>query len=338
MNSNQLDSDPVVVVVEMSSISSPVSSVISRDLDMAKKAHKLGDREASVAAHKSSFPNSPITLDDDQPLDINTALKQDDSAGNATAMTRGQVPHSASQENHITGIGTYIKSIVFGGVDGIITTFAVVSGTEGAGLPIGVIIILGVANLLADGLSMGIGDYLSSNAELEYAISERKREMWETENYLEGEKLEMIEIYQGKGLSRQDATAIIEVMSKYKEVFVDAMMVDELGIQPPDLTSSPWKNGLVTFISFCIFGSVPLVAYLGTYAAVSASQRSGQSFNPTFMVSCILTGLTLFLLGTFKSRVTGQHWFRSGMHVLVTGGAAAGIAFLIGWLLEPFSK
>jgi VIT1/CCC1 family predicted Fe2+/Mn2+ transporter len=78
---------------------------------------------------------------------------------------------------------------VYGGVDGIITTFAVVAGTMGADLSMGIVILMGVSNLIADGISMGVGDYLSSKAELDYAINERLREEWETENYLEGKMM-----------------------------------------------------------------------------------------------------------------------------------------------------
>eukprot|EP00158_Paraphelidium_tribonemae_P001969 Partr_v1_DN25003_c0_g2_i1_m51136 putative vacuolar iron transporter len=217
---------------------------VSRDLEKAKSAHQRGDKLASIAAHRAKVAPTGSAPD----------------SSSASEETRGWRPHSAAEEKHSNAMGDYIKSIVYGGVDGIITTFAIVSGTVGAGLSIGVVIVLGVANILADGLSMGVGDYLSSTAEIDYAINERKREEWETENYLEGEKLEMVEIYEGKGLSREDAVAIIDVMAKYKDVFIDAMLVDELGIQPPDLSTKPWKNGLVTFLSFVVFGMVPLIA------------------------------------------------------------------------------
>lgn len=288
----------------------------TRDLKMARDAHKKGDIEASIAAHK-------VSVSAEASPDLNSQL------------TRGWMPHTAAKEAHRTGLGSFIKSIVLGGTDGIITTFAVVSSTAGAKLPVQVVIILGIANLLADGVSMGVGDYLSSKAEIDYALTERRRELWETENYLEGEKSEMIEIYQKKGLTLQDATTIIDVMSKYKDVFVDAMLVDELGIQPPDLSEKPWKNGLVTFVSFAVFGAIPLISYIVSYAAYESTNRAG--FDPTFLVACLLTAVTLFILGAAKTRVTGQHWLKSGLSVLLTGGLAAGLAYLVGFLLEPLA-
>ena len=102
---------------------------------------------------------------------------------------------------------------------------------------------MGIANLFADGISMGMGDFLSSRAEMQFEKAERRREEWECENYLEGEKMEMIELYQTKGLSLEDSTTIVNIISKDKRIFVDFMMVDELGIMPVDASDSPWKNG-----------------------------------------------------------------------------------------------
>ena len=158
--------------------------------------------------------------------------------------------------------GKYVKSLVFGGLDGIITTFAVVAASVGGSLSTDVILLMGFANLVADGLSMGFGDYLSSQAEFEYTRAEHKREKWELDNYPEGEKQEMVELYMKRGMTESDAQSVIEVMSKYKNFFLDVMMVEELGLLPPDETDSPAKNGLVTFTAFVVFGFIPLTPYV----------------------------------------------------------------------------
>jgi len=116
-----------------------------------------------------------------------------------------QAHQARSDERHRSGEGRYVKSVIYGGLDGIITTFAVVAGVEGASLAPGVILILGGANLLADGLSMAIGDFLSTRSEQEYARAERRREDWEVEHYPEGEKQELVELYTAKGLPESDA-------------------------------------------------------------------------------------------------------------------------------------
>lgn len=96
-------------------------------------------------------------------------------------------------------------------------------GVAGADLDSRVVLILGFANLFADGLSMGLGDFLSERAEIEYVKSEMKREEWEVENFVEGEKKEMVELYTQKGMTDADATAVIDIMAKYPRIFVDTM-------------------------------------------------------------------------------------------------------------------
>jgi len=138
-----------------------------------------------------------------------------------------------STENHKTG-GELLKPIIFGGLDGILTSFAIVSGSAGGQLGTGVVLILGFSNILADALSMGVGEFLSSKAESEWIITEREREAWEMENYPEGEVKEMIDIYESRGMERHDAEKVVQIMSKYENFFVDVMMAEELHLTVPD--------------------------------------------------------------------------------------------------------
>ena len=101
-------------------------------------------------------------------------------------------------------------------------------------MPIPVVLVLGFSNIFADALAMGVGEFLSSKAENEWILSERRRENWEMENYPEGEIREMIDIYEGRGMSREDATSVIETMAKYKDFFVDVMMAEELALKVPE--------------------------------------------------------------------------------------------------------
>jgi hypothetical protein len=169
----------------------------ARDLGKAKSAFDLRDPEASKAVHS-----------------VNSLVPK-------------------NNETH-PKMGEYIKSIMYGGLDGIISIFAVVAGAAGAGYGPNVVIVLGVSTLIADALSMGVGDALSSKAEAEVAKRERDREKWELENFKEGEVMEMVEIYKGKGMSEEDAELVMRVCAKYEDLFVDMMLVDELGIEPPD--------------------------------------------------------------------------------------------------------
>lgn len=222
---------------------------------------------------------------------------------------------------HRHGSGRYVKSLVYGGLDGIITTFAIVAATVGGDQSRELVITLGFANLLADGISMGVGDYLSSRSEMEFVEKEMKRESWEVENNLDGEKEEMVELYEKQGLTHEDAVALIGILSKYPEPFVSNMMNIELGLQPPDPADSPLKNGVVTFVAFELFGFVPLISYLAFSTASTGA----------FVVAIVLTALTLMLLGAAKAQFIGQNKFTSALFMLINGGLAAGAAYLVGW-------
>lgn len=259
--------------------------MLTRNLEKAREAYNKQSKEESINAHK-----------------------------------RKTAPEKHNQEQ-----GQYIKSLIYGGLDGIITTFAVVAGVAGASLSMGIVLILGFANLIADGLSMAIGDYLSTKAEQEYQQSERAREVWELNNYPEGEKQELIEVYVEKGISEADANAMVEIISKYDKAWVDIMMVEELGIIEDN--ESPLKNALVTFFSFGIFGFIPLAAYVASSFIPGMQEK-------TFITASILTGLTLFVLGALKVKFTGKSWFKSGLEMLIVGGIAAFAAYGIGALLS----
>lgn len=213
---------------------------------------------------------------------------------------------------------------MFGGLDGIITTFAVVAASVGGSLSSDVIMLMGFANLVADGLSMGFGDYLSSKAELEYTRAEHKREKWELDNYPEGEKREMVELYVKRGMTEDDAHLIVETMSKYKNLFLDVMMVEELGLMPPDEDDSPAKNGMVTFAAFVFFGIIPLLPFCFRDATKASDDLN-------FGVACFLTGCTMLALGAAKAKFTNQSMTQSALLMLLNGGLAAVAAYLVSW-------
>ncbi len=234
--------------------------------------------------------------------------------------------HTAqAAEKHQHEHGQYIKSAVYGGLDGIVTTFAVVAGVAGASLSAGIVLILGFANLIADGLSMAIGDYLSTKSEQEYHRAERERERWEVEHYPEGEKQELVELYTAKGLSRSDAETIVEILARNQEAWVDVMMVEELGILGEE--ESPLRNALVTFFSFALFGFVPLLAYVAVRLLPTLALN-------TFAMASLFTAVTLFVLGALKVKVTGQNWLKSGLETLLIGGITALAAYGVGLLLS----
>jgi len=258
-------------------------------------------------------------------------------------------------EEHKSG-GEFVKSLVFGGMDGIITTFAVVAAVKGGDLPVKTVLIMGFANLFADGLSMGFGDFLSSEAEGIFAESERKRERWELENYEEGEKKEMVELYtdgeygggreKGKGLKPEEAQQVIDIMARNKEFFVDIMMVEELGIMPPEDTMAAAKGGFVTFCSFLFFGCIPLIVYVITAISLG-TEKSAEKGDLMFGLAVLFTCLALLALGAVKGVVTSDKawelcgiptYTRPALWTLLNGGTAAAISYLVGWGIEEAIK
>ncbi|KAL7547454.1 hypothetical protein ACHAWF_011739 [Thalassiosira exigua] len=235
-----------------------------------------------------------------------------------------------STEMHQTE-GGYLKPLIFGGLDGILTSFAIVAGAAGGSMPVPVVLVLGFSNIFADALAMGVGEFLSSKAENEWILSERRRENWELENYPDGEIREMIDIYESRGMSRKDATQVIETMSKYKDFFVDVMMAEELKLQVPeeDHKIESMKEGVVMFCSFASFGSLPLLGYVVIPALFP---QLGEEV--LFTAACVVTGLVLFGMGCVKSIFSATNWFICGLETLLLGGACATVAYTIGQFID----
>jgi len=233
----------------------------------------------------------------------------------------------SAEERHGRSGTEYIGSLVYGGLDGIITTFAVVSGVEGAQLSPNIVLILGLANLLGDGVSMAAGAYLSSKSERELYERERQREAWEVDHFPEGEKAELIQFYLASGYSQEDADTLVEIKSRDKKRWVDAMMIEELGMLRSE--RKPILEAAATFGSFLVAGTVPLLVYLGDLLF-----GFGLSSQTTFFTATGLTALALFGLGAAKVLITERSAVRSGLEMLLVGGAAAGIAYAVGAMLK----
>ena len=185
----------------------------------------------------------------------------------------------------------YLGEFVYGGIDGSVTTFAVVAGAVGAGLESSIIIILGFANLLADGFAMSVGAYLSTKSERDNYQKHKKVEYWEVENLPEAEREEVREIYRAKGFEGPLLEQVVEVITADKDRWVDVMMKDELGMIEEE--KSPLVMGAVTYFSFVLIGIVPLMVYVWDYL--------GNFPGNLFFWACVLTGLVFFIIGFFKN-------------------------------------
>ena len=251
------------------------------------------------------------------------AYAQRDLAASQRAHDPGRIAQ-AMEEHGGTG-HQYIGDFVYGGLDGIVTTFAVVSGVAGAELGAGIVLIMGLANLFADGFSMATGAYLSAKSEREYYDRERAREAWEVEHFPDGERAELYEIYREQGYADDDAGALVTLQTQDHTRWVDTMMVHELGLLPDE--KQPMLSALATFGAFVLAGVVPMLVYLVGLARPVDSHL-------TFPISLALSALALFGLGAAKVLVTALNWFRSGLEMLLVGGLAGGVAYLVGYLLK----
>ena len=212
----------------------------------------------------------------------------------------------------------FIGEFVYGGIDGSVTTFAVVAGSAGAGLDASVIIILGFANLIADGFAMSVGSYLSNKSEIENYDKHERTEYWEVDHLPEKEREEIREIYEAKGFEG-------ELLDQVVDRWVDVMMKEELNMTKSD--KSPLAMGAMTFFSFILVGLIPLLAYLWDINAEVSSEN-------TFQVSIFLTSLAFIGIGWLKSYVAQTSRIRSILETLFLGAAAATLSYFVGGFIE----
>lgn len=222
------------------------------------------------------------------------------------------------------GFQEYIGEFVYGGIDGSVTTFAVVAGAVGASLSSSIIIILGFANLFADGLSMAIGAYLSRKSEKHKYEKHRQSEYWQVEHTPDLEREEVRTIYRAKGFEGELLQQVVDQICADKDRWVDVMMKEELEMSKQ--SKSPFMMGLVTFLSFLLMGLIPLSVYLWDFLFTFSGDL--------FFWSALLTGLGFAIIGYFKSYVTQTPYFRDIVETLSLGTVAAVVAYFAGSLLE----
>ena len=213
----------------------------------------------------------------------------------------------------------YLRDWIYGGIDGAVTTLAVVTGVAGAQLSTWIILVLGFANLFADGFSMAASNYLGTKSE-----HDDWRRLQEIENRHidvapEGEREEVRQIFERKGFEGDELARIVELITADRERWVQTMLMDEYGL--PHAVRSPWIAALCTFTAFLICGLVPLLPYL------FLSDNS-------LALSAILTGVVFFAIGSIKSKWSTSSWLHSGLTTLAVGATAASLAYFTGMIIK----
>jgi len=214
-----------------------------------------------------------------------------------------------------------LRDMIYGGIDGSVTTFAIVAGVAGAGLSPFIIVALGLANVLADGFSMAAGNYSATKSELDNAKRLRRVEEAHIERFPEGERAEVREILRQKGLSGEVLEDATDAITAKRETWIDLMLEGEYGLSSVD--PHPMRAAWATFAAFLVAGLIPLLPFiLGMGAAA-------------FTWSAAMTMVVFFAIGAAKSLWSLAPWWRSGFETLFIGGAAAAMAYGVGTLFHP---
>lgn len=210
---------------------------------------------------------------------------------------------------------SYLRDWVYGGIDGAVTTFAVVAGVVGAGLGNEVIVVLGLANLAGDGFSMAAGNWSGTRAEQQELLHLDAMERRHIELDPEGETEEVRQIFRLKGFSGTTLEAVVEHIVSDRERWVSTMLTEEHGL--PIQQRSAWRAAWATFAAFSVCGAVPLLPYLfGAQAGFGVASAS--------------TAAVFLAIGSLKARWSPQRWWLSGLSTLCVGGSAAVIAYAVG--------
>ena len=214
---------------------------------------------------------------------------------------------------------SYLRDWVYGGIDGAVTTFAVVAGVTGAHLSPLVIMVLGVANLLGDGFSMAAANFIGTKTEAEEHKFYEKHELQQIKEAPHGEKEEIRQLFINKGFSGSILEEIVDRITKDPTLWVKTMLREEYGLATE--VRSPWKAGICTFIAFIVCGFVPLLSF--TIHLPSS-----------FLCSAVLTGMVFFAIGSLKSIWSTQSFWRSGLTTFFIGAIAASLAYFVGMLFN----
>lgn len=225
------------------------------------------------------------------------------------------------EKRHRSIGGNALRAAVLGGNDGLVSNFSLVMGIAGATSGQSAVLLTGLAGLLAGALSMALGEWISVKSSKELFENQMQLELEELENNPDGEELELALIYQSKGIPEVQALKMAKEIISNKDHAHEVLIKEELGINPDDLKGSAWEAAITSFILFGVGAIIPVIPFffVGGIQAI--------------IISTILSGLGLFLIGASITLFTGKSVWLSGFRQLLFGLAAAAITFGIGKLI-----
>ena len=159
---------------------------------------------------------------------------------------------------------SHLRDFLYGAIDGVVTTFAVGSGVAGADLSSGIVVVLGLAKLIADGFSMAARNYLGVKSEREKRERIRRLEEHHIESYPEGEREEIRQLFQAKGFAGPGPDRAVDVITEGQRCWGDMMTREEYGL--PLEGPKPWHSAWTTFAAFVVVGFVPVAPFVGQVA------------------------------------------------------------------------
>jgi len=217
----------------------------------------------------------------------------------------------------------YLRDWIYGGIDGSIATFAVITGVVGARLSAFVLIIMGMTTTLAEGFAMAAGNFLATRSEQHNIDHLEAIERRHIELAPEGEREEVRQIFAAKGFAGPDLDRAVELITSDKDRWIQTMLTEEYGL--PLQPRSEWMAALATLSAFIICGLAPLIPFL------AGMERA-------FPISIVITAVVFFIIGSIKSRWSMIAWWRSGLSTLFVGGVAAALAYVVGVLLKRLAE
>jgi VIT1/CCC1 family predicted Fe2+/Mn2+ transporter len=252
-----------------------------------------------------------------------TMVHQERAAGRTIAAMQG-IPEGGriarSEGRHRAEIGGALRAVVFGVNDGLVSNFSLVMGVAGGTSNNSVVVLAGIAGLVAGAFSMASGEWISIRSQRELYENELRIEQEELRAFPEEERDELEMIYRAKGISPEAAHTLVDTIMNRKDVALDTLAREELGIDPATL-GSPWVAAGSSFAAFALGGVLPVLPFL-----------FGSGAAPT-IVAAALSLVALFAVGAATSIFTGRHAGRSGLRMALIGAVVATITYGIGTLV-----
>lgn len=223
-------------------------------------------------------------------------------------------------EPHETRLISVLRPVVFGANDGLVSNLALVMGVAGARPSAGVIVLAGIAGLIAGAFSMGVGEFISVKSQeelLDYQLAFQRRQLREAP---EQEHDILAEIYRKRGFTTDEARHFVDRVFADPDQATRLLIFEEVGLDTRSI-GSPWSAGISSFFAFTLGALVPLVPYL-----VAAGSLA-------FILSLGLSLGALFLLGIGISFLTHRSPLLIGLRQLLLGGVAAAVTYAVGSLI-----